>query len=182
MPSCTHHTDSVESRPRAFAELPFEVRGPDHIGLIERRVRPPGVKAVVGSPASAGAAMALEDPVDRGHRRYELDRHPLRQQPAHLPGAPPIAPLQAEDLLDHGGWRRVRATVRPVRAIDEPPRSCFPVPLEPLVAGLPAHLVAPAHFGDRPARPMHILHEAQTHIHERPLFPRHGTSWRRHLG
>src|SRR2546430_12077793 len=45
-----------------------------------RSVWPPSVKATVGAPAVARPAKALEDPVDRGHRRHELDRHPLRQR------------------------------------------------------------------------------------------------------
>src|SRR2546429_2110436 len=48
--------ERVAVHPIAGAELPFEVRGPDRIGLIERRVWPPGVKAAVGAPASAGGA------------------------------------------------------------------------------------------------------------------------------
>src|SRR5437762_9847874 len=48
--------ERVAVHPIAGAELPFEVRGPNRVGLIQRRVWPPGVKAAVGALAPAGGA------------------------------------------------------------------------------------------------------------------------------
>ncbi len=38
--------------------------------------------------AAAGAAVALEDPMHRGDRRDQVERHALGEQPPHFPRAP----------------------------------------------------------------------------------------------
>src|SRR5712664_3850220 len=99
--------------------------------------------------------------VDRSHRPYSCPHAtpgPIVQQ---------ILALQRrQDLLHDRPRRRMRAAIRPMRAIDEASRSCFLVALEPFVAGLPAHLVTATDLGDRPAWPVDILHKPQSHIHE----------------
>lgn len=46
---------------------------------------------------------------------------------------------------------------------------------QPPVARLSAHVIPPAQLGDRPARPVHVLHKSQPPIHRGRLSPRH---WR----
>src|SRR2546422_243927 len=135
--------------------LPFEIGGPDRVRLVERGVRSASVKAAARRPAATGATMPLENAVHRGHRRDELDRDPLRQQPADLPRAPAIATLQGEDLLDDRRGRRVRAAVGSVRAIDQTGGAHHLVALEPLVARLPAPLVNAPDLRHPPTQPKH---------------------------
>src|SRR3989442_10393094 len=152
--------------PIAGPELPFEIGTPDHVGLIKWRVGAAGVKAAPGGATVAGAAVALEDAMDGRDRRDELARHALSQEPTDFARAPPKASLQGQELLHDRTRRRMRTAIRPMRAIGQTGGTRFLVPLEPFVAGLPAHLVAATDLGDRPAWSVDILHKPQSHIHE----------------
>ena len=160
----------------AGAELAFEVDGPDLVRgrggeRSGARMFPPTVV-----PPRVGAAVAREDIEDGAARRPVALRITGAEALQDLAGSPAVARVFVQDQSDHIGRRLVRAGARGPAAVREAPRPFLPVPIEPLVAGVPADAVAEAEFGHRPRATLEVLGEMVTFEHGIGLLPGHHSS------
>ena len=89
-------------------------------------------------------------------------------------GAPQRMPVAQRDQGVHErGVGGARTVARSSRLIVQTTRTAHLVPIDPLVAGLPADLVVRTQLSHRPTPGLPLEHKLHSKIHGRTLLPRH---------
>ena len=158
----------------AGQEPALEIDAPHIVGRTAMRKRRARRRTAAPQTALDRQPLAIEQRPDRaGGRPGRLRGAPLQPRP-HLhrsPGRMLPAHRQAPlgDLLRH----RLRVMQRRPRAIEQTLNAILSMPLQPLVAGLPAHPELPAHRRKRLVSSLNRHHKAHPLIHGTGLHPSH---------
>ncbi len=154
--------------------MALEVRRPQIVGRVRHRRHHAGM--VVGPPAPALLHQAAaRQEIARGARCWPVDVRGAALEPLQQHAWPParMRPPRIADPLRHVSGNAVRAVVWRAAAIAQRRASTRLHTVDPLVAGLPAHVVPRAQLGHAVEVQPIVGDETFAFVHGCGLQPRH---------